>query len=288
MVRESLIPQLFLVNRAPHTLYILNDKIQVFEELPSEFNVHYPYKAFSLLLELFSYPEAKKNIPKELHEALVGSKKPDFWEGFHCLAGTDQKYDFSRLCLDAEMSISREMENYVTIKNITLEKKRFNFEINLPFNDVFYILSNICVQGYFPHLEHYIETDLFDKKRLLEENFSYIEKHHGLSGFLYCIEFLDFVKNSLLHNTLRASYILKTNGVATLGFLAKLESVKTFIDEILLELQKENIPKIKKIINYTLIHHLNYWSDIKISEEQQILLNQFKQNLHSSIKKFER
>lgn len=283
MVRESLIPQLFLVNRAPHTLYILNSKIQVFEEFPIEVDVHYPHKAFSLLLELFSYPEAQRSIPKELHGILVDSKKPDLWEGFHCLAGTDHIHDSNRLCLVAEMSISKEKENHVMINNITLEKKKLDIKIDIPLNDAFYILSNICVQGYFQLFKLYIQDKLFDKKLFSDKDFSYIKKHHGLPGFLYCIEFLDYIKNSLLNNVINASYVLKTNGVATLGFLSKLELVKSFINEIFQELQTENTPILRKTINYIFIHHLIYWDRLKTVNEQQVLLEKIKRDIENNM-----
>lgn len=279
MRRETSIPQLFLVNRAPHTLYILKRKIQVFEEFPIEVDVHYPHKAFFLLLKLFSFPEAQNSIPKELHEILANSKKPDLLRGFHCLAGTDHIHDSSRLCIDVEMNISKERENYVTFFNISVEKKSLDFEIDIPLEDAFYILSNICVQGYFPLLKDYMQKRLFDKKFFSDRDFPYLEEYNALSGFLYCIEFLDYIKRSLLNKDIKTSYVLRTNGVATLSFLAKLEPVIYFINEIFQELQSDDIPTLRKMINHILIHHFIYWDEVKIVGEQQVILERVKEEI---------
>ncbi|NHJ39082.1 MAG: hypothetical protein FK731_03545, partial [Asgard group archaeon] len=273
---------LYIHEREPFMLYIIDNKIIMFEETPGSSG--YGYTAFYFLQELYENKYTNQAFPKKLHEQFEELERKDLkFDKDYCFCGYPPMVDARYLnCLTMKMTIdSKNAPNAVTLSHFSrieesgklIKGSKSNDalqaiipgEIHLTADDAFLLFSNINTIKYA--LDHFHKDFLpFNATSIREE----INKYQGnkkernqrqqYHSKLYCLDYLEFLVQQIASGELKPEKILKFSGANILAILANIPVVYNYIESIINSIQI-NFHKLtlnKKIQYYLLLRFCDF------------------------------
>ncbi len=261
---------LFIYHQAPISVMVFNNKLFGFEKCPVETDIHYPYRAFQFLNQLYQSPIGEKIIPSYLRKSVSKAEREWLAGHFGCLTGIGEVFwHNAAYCLDGDFVVKSTEKSSVEFTNIRFEKKPLNISIKLTLNEVFLTLSNILSQGYQLHADFRYTDDKFDLGKLKKSDKvnSYSGTYEGLI-WNYWIDYTRYIRRMLLDGSIQPLEILRTCGLSTLGYLIEYEPVKLFVYNTMQELvQNHNLSFNNKLIYYCLIETIDYWKKLNFVKD---------------------
>jgi hypothetical protein len=261
---------LFIYHQAPISVMVFNNELFGFEKCPVETDIHYPYRAYQFLNQLYQSPFGEKIIPPYLRKSV--SKEEREWLGGHfgCLTGLGEVFwHNAAYCLDGDFVVKSTEKSSVEFSNISFEKKPLNISIKLTLNEAFLTLSNILSQGYQLIADFRYTEDKFDLEKLKKNDKidSSTKMYEGII-WNYWLDYTNYIKQMLLDDSLQPLEILRNCGISSLGYLIECKPVKLFVHNIMQELlQDHNLSFNRKLMYYCLIETIDYWNELNFIED---------------------
>ena len=223
----------------------------------------YPYRAYSLLLELATNKHSRKAIPKELLSSLdLSSNVPAFFSKDYLIGEMDQQYGSH--CISLEMTIDESVSQSIQLINIQHingnSKTNFAYEPRLTPLHAFFIFANILANNRstlyrhllkefhladFEHLK--VQEDIVDFERGRLQSIGPI--YSDLNEFSF--QYIKFLKTNLLKKTISPEEILYTSGAKTLAFLGYLPIVESYLGEVKNKLKTQKLTFHKQVLFHT-------------------------------------
>ncbi len=238
-------------------IYVIDN--EVFGCIRGDFRYSHPNRAFELLHKLFSSPVARESSPSSLNKHFKMNPFPRLIQPRKCLLGSDDFEGYGGLFFCLELQLSIQPDNFLPIllHDFVFEGLSLDYRIELSPSDAFMIFSNISVNRIVESFNSY--TTNSEKKKynraLIPQK--YFTHSYYKSIALYCADYIDYLYNCLTENLLTPLDLLRNCGTNILVLFSSLEPVKSFIDQMLVQLQNPSLlSKNHKIIYYTLLRSL--------------------------------
>jgi hypothetical protein len=249
----------FVYNMAPLSIMLFNNKIFGFQECPVENDIHYQYKSFQILNELYQSAFGDNIVPSELHEHLSKTGNFKVNKGhFGCLTGIGRiSWHDAVLCLEGDFVIESSQDSSILFTNAKYNHNDIELSVKLTFKETFLILSNLINHGY----QFFMHGEKFDPIELRKRESKEIDygMYHG-PIFHYWISYTEYVKTKILDGLMHPGEILRTGGVSTLGYLIDSEPVKNFVNEKMrILVEDKNLSMNKQLMYFCLIEALNHY-----------------------------
>ncbi|MHA1346442.1 MAG: hypothetical protein ACTSU7_08600 [Candidatus Heimdallarchaeaceae archaeon] len=223
-----------------------------------------PFKAFEILGILFFTDKLKQHLPSQFYHYFNKKKYMTDSSTDRCLIGEDYTSESgnSVLCLrlDAEMKTDQTMR--VLLHNITCDGRALDEDVELSIEEAFLIFANLCTNAF---KNNYYAQMKQSKRKVFDSS---IIKQYGHDSPLkiinnFCVDYLDYLKKSLIEGTILPIDILRTSGIGAIHLFSEIQPVKDFILSMLNELKHYQLLPIKlKIAYYTLLQSFHTDSSI--------------------------
>lgn len=255
---------LFLEQNEANVSYIIDNKLLGSDKYGGY--GHYPYRAFSLILDFYNNESTRNIIPERLQKVLdIDFNVPKFYSKDLLVGELDQLYRYG---ITLEMIINDDSSKPIQFTNFNyyhgIQGTPLNKTIALKLEHAFFLTANIlandrCLMfdrlvGKYPRLELDelpVSEDIYTLERWRVENYG--KSYIVLTEFAF--EYLKYLRDELLAERLSPSAILHFSGATTLAFLNEISPVKNYIDEVLLILKEgKRIDFNQKVLYYALIH----------------------------------
>jgi len=238
---------------------------------------HYPYRAFSLIMQLFRNELTREVFPKQIHDLLdVDFNIPNWFFRDMLVGEEDQNYYHYGLKLD--MSITEDSPTSIIINNFQYnngyEFFPLNREITLTPQQAFFTFSNILLNDRCFIFDYAYRTPQ-DLLKISLENFSkeilrfdswrlnrYGKAYKILN--LYSFAYLKYFIMELQNNNLKPASLLHYSGARLLGYLRHLPSIDMYLLDVinLLKDQVNPPPLNSQVLYFTLLYNAVNYSKI--------------------------
>jgi hypothetical protein len=200
-----------------------------------------------MIYRLANSQQTRNSIPRELEKYFDG---PVYEVHYPCLIGTDQGFTHWR-CLRFR---ERFLKEGVMLDEFRYEQKPYDYSILIDPLNLFYILSNLCVE--ITMIGCNSLEQLKNTVQLLKEKPDYKPKNM----YEYVYDYLLYILNLLNLNKLEPMEILANGGINTIIYLLpKSDILSNFVLQIIQELSAVLSLSIeKRIIYFTLLESLRY------------------------------
>jgi len=273
---KDYIPLFLQINDRINSMIIDNTLLGTSTDLSS--CNHFPYRAFTLIMQLFHNDLTREVFPERLQNIL----DIDFTinKGFYheLLVGEeDQNYYHFGITLD--MKITDDSVAPVQLDNIQYNNGSNFFPlkrvITLTPQQALYIFSNILLNdriylyNHIYHHEKFLKTTLSDFTADVIEHDSWRLNRYGkvytiLNRFSF--EYLHHIAIEILGNQLSPASLLHYSGATVLGFLRHLPPIDTYLSEVIDILRNYASGSInQEVLYYTLLY--NSRSNITASDK---------------------
>ncbi len=254
----------------------------------------YPYRAYSLLLELATHEQIWRAIPNELLSILDAKiKTPPYFSKDYLIGEMDNQ--FGSYCLTLDMVLDESTSQTIQLRNIQYlqgtEKITLPYEPKMNPIQAFFTFANILTNNrcnLYQHLlkefhradfeQLHVQEDIVDFERGRLQRFGKI--YSDLNEFSYY--YLKFLKKNLEKQVISPEALLYTSGSRTLAFLSYLPIVASFLKEVNNELKSANLTYHQRILYHTFRSSLSRefsedWK--KYHDEDVFFLTLFEQNV---------
>lgn len=233
---------------------------------------HYPYRAFSLLYELYNNDISREVFPESLQQVLdVDFNLPKWFNNYLLIGDDDHIYRFG---IKIDMNITENSDYPVQLSNIRYYHGYSPFTLNRTINltsiQAFYLFANLLTNNRCFSFQKICSAN--DLLSLSLENF--ISKivltdrwRSERFGKVYTIlnhfsfEYLKFLTIELNKNHLSPASLLHFSGATTLAYLRYFTPVDKFLTDIISILRNSaaSIHYCQRVLYYTLLYSsLNY------------------------------
>lgn len=188
---------LFIYNMAPLNIMVFNNVIFGFQECPVENGIHYQYKSFQILNELYQSAFGDNIVPSELHKHLSKIDKFEVEKGhFGCLTGVGKIFwHDAGLCLEGDFIIDLNEDSSILFTNAKYNHKDIDLSIKLTFKETFLILSNLINHGY----QFFMHGEKFDPVELRKRESKEIDYGMYVGPiYHYWISYTQYLKDKIL------------------------------------------------------------------------------------------
>lgn len=229
---------------------------------------HYPYRAFSIIMQLFRNELTRGIFPKRLYDILdVDFNIPNGFYRDLLVGEEDQGKSHYGLTLDVQ--ICDDFPTLVKIDNIKYNHGFKFFQLNrtitLTPEQAFHTFSNILLNdrcyafNYKYHANELLDYSLehFTKDFILANE--WCRNRHGKAFTVYnqfSFEYLKHIETILQNNSLHPSSLLHNSGATLLGFLKHLPVVENYLRDVISILKNKTLPASlnSQVLYFTLLY----------------------------------
>ncbi|NHJ48982.1 MAG: hypothetical protein FK733_14445 [Asgard group archaeon] len=228
---------------------------------------HSPYRAFSLLLQLFNNDLTRDVFPKQLSDVLGNDCNIPTGINKELLVG-DCDQGMCHYALNVDMIISEDIKLPVHFTNFQYNHrasyKILNRSISISSKQAFYLLGNILLNNRYHIFDyHFTIHEIMDKT--LVEYTEFIDETNPRNGSRYydiyrllnqySFVYIQYLYSKLIAGLLSPAALLCYNGATTLAFLRSIPPVEKYIVDIISSL-KGTPPKTfnQQVLYYTLLY----------------------------------
>lgn len=229
-----------------------------------------PYRAFSLLVELYNHDSTREVFPEKIAALLeTDFTLPNSFSQDLLVGQVDQgKYHYG---ISLDMSISKDQLKPVSLSHIRYYHgfKPFTFDCTLTLTpqQAFYLFANILTNSILFHFEYVYYPQELLALSLTKFTENYIQRNkydHDRFGEAFTIynqlafEYLQHLKTILLNKTLTPATLFPLSGATTLGFLRHLPPVENYLYDVISVLKNPiTKPSLnQEVLYYTLLYNV--------------------------------
>ena len=249
----------------------------------------YPLRPFELLHQMASIPILKSSFPPSLFHHFNDNPFPKSLRSYNCITSIDlsKEYGSYVFCLEADIEFQEIPSSIVRLHNLVFQGKSLDISVSLTPFDAFLTFSNICVNCFWDIYHAHMKLagySAYDRSAIS------IDRLHQGTKIIheFCLDYLDFLKESILKNNLTPFEIFRSSGFGAILLLSDIPQVKTFIHEALdALLDVHDVPSNLQLIYYSLYCNLldtslRMYSTVKeYSDRNREVIEKLKQNIEA-------